>query len=177
MFLLASLDPPLGSHAAVLEAVGVIASLHDVAVVGQPVQQLHLGVTEHESASVGGVTCVPSTVSAQCRRKGSSEANSMAAQWRHNGGTMTALLRPHGGTCVLLSWELHRTGWHWGRPRGCVALLRQIVMGAGDLRNPDRRCPLSTSPNGTSFRCLHQRRARTRLVGSLLLLRRQLGSW
>ena len=43
------LDSALGSHAAVLESVGFIPRLHDVAVVGQAIKQRrgHLGVTEH----------------------------------------------------------------------------------------------------------------------------------
>ena len=54
------LDPSLRRHAAVLEAVRLVTGLHDVAMVGQPVQQRrgHLGVAKHVrpfgEAQVGG---------------------------------------------------------------------------------------------------------------------------
>ena len=54
------LDARLGSHRAVPEAKGLIARLHDVAMVGQPVQQRrrHLGVAKYcrplRETQVGG---------------------------------------------------------------------------------------------------------------------------
>ena len=58
--LLPVFDPRLGCHAAVLETVGLIARLHNVAMVGQSVQQgsRHLGIHKHtgpfREAQVGG---------------------------------------------------------------------------------------------------------------------------
>lgn len=58
--LLSRPDPCLGRNAAVLEAVGLVAGFHDVAMMGQPIQQRsrHLGVAKHTrplgEAQIGG---------------------------------------------------------------------------------------------------------------------------